>query len=77
MFAAMPDANAILRGKTGAMPALVHTHPSDTVRDAIETAWFESRALRIVYEAAARRLTAWRTSRACRSSSTSATRSAI
>jgi cystathionine beta-synthase len=26
----------VLRGKAGAMPALVHTHPSDTVRDAIE-----------------------------------------
>jgi len=26
----------VLRGKTGAMPALVHTHPSETVRDAIE-----------------------------------------
>ena len=26
----------VLRAKTGVMPALVHTHPSDTVRDAIE-----------------------------------------
>jgi len=26
----------VLRGKSGATPALVHTHPSDTVRDAIE-----------------------------------------
>ncbi|MEE2059620.1 cystathionine beta-synthase [Rhodococcus artemisiae] len=26
----------VLRGKTGDLPALVHTHPSETVRDAIE-----------------------------------------
>ena len=26
----------VLRGKTGALPALVHTHPGETVRDAIE-----------------------------------------
>jgi cystathionine beta-synthase len=35
-----PDGNAtvgdVLRGKTGNLPALVHTHPSETVRDAIE-----------------------------------------
>jgi cystathionine beta-synthase len=27
---------AVLRGKSGALPDLVHTHPSETVRDAIE-----------------------------------------
>ena len=26
----------VLRGKTGALPDLVHTHPSETLRDAIE-----------------------------------------
>ncbi|MGB2722824.1 MAG: CBS domain-containing protein, partial [Rhodococcus sp. (in: high G+C Gram-positive bacteria)] len=26
----------VLRGKSGALPDLVHTHPSETVRDAIE-----------------------------------------
>ena len=26
----------VLRGKTGQLPTLVHTHPSETVRDAIE-----------------------------------------
>ena len=26
----------VLRSKTGSMPALVHTHPSETIRDAIE-----------------------------------------
>src|SRR3954452_564030 len=35
-----PDGNAtvgdVLRGKSGSLPALVHTHPSETVRDAIE-----------------------------------------
>ena len=26
----------LLRSKSGAMPALVHTHPAETIRDAIE-----------------------------------------
>lgn len=31
-----PLVGDVLRGKTGAMPDLVHTHPSETLRDAIE-----------------------------------------
>ncbi|QCB50451.1 cystathionine beta-synthase [Rhodococcus sp. PAMC28707] len=31
-----PSVGDVLRGKSGALPALVHTHPSETVRDAIE-----------------------------------------
>ncbi|TEA03385.1 cystathionine beta-synthase [Mycobacteroides salmoniphilum] len=31
-----PTAGDVLRGKSGALPDLVHTHPSETVRDAIE-----------------------------------------
>ena len=31
-----PTVGAVLRGKSGARPDLVHTHPSETVRDAIE-----------------------------------------
>lgn len=31
-----PDVGAILRRKSGDLPALVHTHPSETIRDAIE-----------------------------------------
>jgi cystathionine beta-synthase len=30
-----PTVGDVLRGKSGALPALVHTHPSETVRDAI------------------------------------------
>ncbi len=30
------DVGELLRRKSGAMPALVHTHPSETIRDAIE-----------------------------------------
>lgn len=30
-----PTVGEVLRGKSGALPALVHTHPSETVRDAI------------------------------------------
>lgn len=30
------DAGELLRNKSGGMPALVHTHPSETIRDAIE-----------------------------------------
>ncbi|SLI67772.1 Probable cystathionine beta-synthase [Mycobacteroides abscessus subsp. bolletii] len=31
-----PTVGDVLRGKSGALPDLVHTHPSETVRDAIE-----------------------------------------
>src|SRR5690349_12194666 len=31
-----PDVGQLLRRKTGSMPDLVHTHPSETIRDAIE-----------------------------------------
>ncbi|SNT41779.1 cystathionine beta-synthase [Rhodococcoides kyotonense] len=31
-----PSVGDVLRGKSGALPDLVHTHPSETVRDAIE-----------------------------------------
>lgn len=31
-----PDVGSILRRKSGDLPALVHTHPSETIRDAIE-----------------------------------------
>lgn len=31
-----PPVEAVLRGKSGSLPDLVHTHPSETVRDAIE-----------------------------------------
>ncbi|HZK35572.1 MAG TPA: pyridoxal-phosphate dependent enzyme, partial [Aeromicrobium sp.] len=31
-----PTVGEILRNKTGALPDLVHTHPSETIRDAIE-----------------------------------------
>ncbi len=31
-----PSVGAILRKKSGELPALVHTHPSETIRDAIE-----------------------------------------
>ncbi|MFT4126323.1 MAG: cystathionine beta-synthase [Gordonia sp. (in: high G+C Gram-positive bacteria)] len=34
--AAEPLVGDVLRGKTGALPDLVHTHPSETLRDAIE-----------------------------------------
>ena len=30
-----PTVGDVLRGKSGALPDLVHTHPSETVRDAI------------------------------------------
>src|ERR1700757_2299124 len=30
-----PPVGDVLRGKSGALPALVHTHPSETIRDAI------------------------------------------
>jgi cystathionine beta-synthase len=30
------DVGALLRSKSGSIPALVHTHPSETIRDAIE-----------------------------------------
>lgn len=33
--ASMPTVGDVLRGKSGALPDLVHTHPSETVRDAI------------------------------------------
>jgi len=32
---AQPTVGDVLRGKSGALPALVHTHPSETIRDAI------------------------------------------
>jgi cystathionine beta-synthase len=32
---AQPTVGDVLRGKSGVLPALVHTHPSETVRDAI------------------------------------------
>lgn len=33
---AEPTVGDVLRGKSGALPDLVHTHPSETLRDAIE-----------------------------------------
>jgi cystathionine beta-synthase len=32
---AQPTVGDVLRGKSGALPSLVHTHPSETIRDAI------------------------------------------
>ncbi|MGA9874024.1 MAG: cystathionine beta-synthase [Rhodococcus sp. (in: high G+C Gram-positive bacteria)] len=34
-----PSVGDVLRGKSGALPDLVHTHPSETIRDAIEILW--------------------------------------
>lgn len=32
----VPTVGDVLRGKSGELPDLVHTHPSETLRDAIE-----------------------------------------